>query len=138
MKQVVIDSNIIFAALRSNNAAFREFLSNPSYRFFTANFLIAEIFKHKERILRNSKAGEEDTFEYLNKILQKLNFVNEEFISTANLIHAYRLCNDIDPKDTPFVALALELECKLWTKDLEIKQGLLKKGFDNFFDDTLS
>ena len=138
MKSVVIDSNIIFAALRSNNAAFREFLNNSSYKFFTANFLIAEIFKHKERILRNSKASEEETFEYLNKILQKINFVNEEFISTANFIHAFRLCNDIDPKDTPFVALTLELECKLWTKDQELKQGLLKKGFDNFFDDPLS
>jgi predicted nucleic acid-binding protein len=52
----------------------------------------------------------------------------EETISTTNFIHAY------DEKDTPFVALTLEIEGVLWTKDEKLKVGLRKKGFNHFFE----
>ncbi len=68
--------------------------------------------------------------------MQRINFVNEEFISLGNMIHAYKLCTGVDEKDTVFVALSLELEAALWTKDDKLKNGLRTKGFDNFFDDT--
>ena len=35
-----------------------------------------------------------------------------------------------------FVALALELDAELWTKDKKLKTELLRKGFDNFFRDA--
>ncbi|MEM1322332.1 MAG: PIN domain-containing protein [Bacteroidota bacterium] len=68
-------------------------------------------------------------------MLNKIIFVNEADISTVNFIAAYRLCKDIDEKDTPFIALSLELECKIWTRDKELKYGLLKKGFDAFYEE---
>lgn len=52
------------------------------------------------------------------------------------MIEAYRLCHDIDEKDTPFLALALEMEAKLWTSDEILKSGLMKKGFRGFFDES--
>lgn len=136
MKKLVIDSNIIFAALRGINSKTRNRLLNSEDQYYTPNFLIGEIFKHKERILRNSKASEEETYEFLLKILNKINFVNEENISIENFVSAYRLCKGIDEKDTPFVALALELGFEFWTRDKKLKNGLRQKGFDHFFDET--
>lgn len=78
-------------------------------RFFTPNFLMVEIFKHKERILHKSKATEDEVYEILYKTLHKINFVNEETISLGNFIEAYKLCGNIDENDTPFVALTLEI-----------------------------
>lgn len=69
--------------------------------------------------------------------MQQISFVNEEFISLGNMIHAYKLCSGIDEKDTVFVALSLELEAELWTQDKELKNGLQTKGFDNFFDELI-
>jgi predicted nucleic acid-binding protein len=57
-------------------------------------------------------------------------------ISLANAIYAYRLCSDIDEKAPPFVALTLELEGKLWTRDEVLKQGLTNKNFTDFFDES--
>ena len=67
--------------------------------------------------------------------MQHIHFVNEELISTDNFFEAYHLCKGVDENDTAFVALYLELGGKLWTKDAELKTGLKKKGFDNFFEE---
>jgi len=112
-KQVIVDTNIIFKALRSKFSDFRKIFDKKELEFYCPNYLIAEIFKHKERILKASKANESETYELLEKTLQRINFVNEEFISLGNLIHANRLCKSIDEKDTLFVALSLELEAEL-------------------------
>lgn len=135
MKKLIIDSNIVFSALRGKNSKTRNRILNSEDKLFTPNFLIGEIFQHKERIIKNSKASEEETYEFLFKIINRITFINEENISTGNFIEAYRLSKDIDEKDTPFVALSLELGYKLWTRDDELKTGLRKKGFDNFFDE---
>ncbi|WP_322744651.1 PIN domain-containing protein [Cuspidothrix issatschenkoi] len=43
-------------------------------------------------------------------------------------------CKDIDESDTPHVALTLQLEGLLWTGDKKLKEGLIIKGFDKFFE----
>jgi predicted nucleic acid-binding protein len=91
---------------------------------------MVEIFKHKERILKSTKAAEEEVNEYLYTILSKINFVNESTISPGSFVEAFRLCGGVDEKDVPFVALALELEADLWTRDTELKISLVKNGFD--------
>lgn len=136
MKKIVVDTNILFSSLRAKNSKLRQVLDREDCRFFTPNFLMVEIFKHKERILQKSKVTEDEVYEILYKMLHKINFVNEETISLGNFIEAYRLCGDIDEKDTPFVALTLEIEGEFWTKDDVLKRGLIKKGFDSFFDEN--
>lgn len=136
MKSIIVDTNIIFSALRSSDSHTRTKLLASRHKFYAPNFLVVEIFKHKERILQKSKAREEEVYEFLNKVLQKIHFINEELIGTEHIIEAYHLCKDVDEKDTPFVALAFEMEAELWTRDQELKEGLLRKGFDKFFSES--
>ena len=135
MRNIVVDSNILFSALRPNSRTRNKILNSEDH-YFTANFLIVEIFKHKEAILKKSKASEEETLVFLSKILTRIQFISEENISTANFIAAYRLCKDIDEKDSVFVALSLELGYELWTRDAVLKSGLRKRGFQNFYDEN--
>ncbi|MEM1323246.1 MAG: type II toxin-antitoxin system VapC family toxin, partial [Bacteroidota bacterium] len=69
MKKIIIDSSILFAALRGKHSKTRNKLLESDLQFYTPNFLIGEIFKHKERILHHSKASDEETYEFLLKIL---------------------------------------------------------------------
>ena len=59
-----------------------------------------------------------------------ITFVSEELISERSWISAYGLTKDVDEDDTPFVALALELNTKLWTGDKTLAKGLYQKGSD--------
>ena len=138
MKTIVIDSNIVLASLRSRDSVLRQkIMTTTQYRFTTVNFLFVEIFKHKEKIFKNAKATEEEQLQFLNNVIQKIQFQQEEIISIHNFFEAYHLCKDIDKKDIPFVALSLELDAPLWTRDSILKTHLISKGFTNFFDESI-
>lgn len=113
MEKVVIDTNILFSALRNASQSFRLLLYNEVFRFYAPKYIIVEIFEHKERIIQKSQASPQDIYDYLDLILQRIQFVGNDFISTANYLAAYQLCKEVDEDDTPFVALSLELNAKL-------------------------
>lgn len=138
MKTIIIDSNIVLASLRSRDSVLRKkIITTTQYRFTTVNFLFVEIFKYKEKIFKNARATEEEQLQFLNNVIQKIQFQQEEIISLHNFFEAYHLCKDIDKKDIPFVALSLELDAPLWTRDTILKEHLISKGFTNFFDESI-
>lgn len=132
MRKIVIDHNILFAAIHTKNSYTRRKLLDSGCQFYTPNFLIVELFKHRPRIVEKAKASEEEVLSYLSQILQKIHLYNEELISTANFFNAFHLCKGVDENDTTYVALTLELDAELWTRDNVLKSGLRAKGFDRF------
>lgn len=137
MKKVVIDHNIVYSALRAKDSQTRrKLLATTSVQFFTPNYLIVELFKHRPRIVANSDASESEILSFVSKVFQKIHFFNEELISIPNFIEAYHLCKEIDEDDTAYIALSLEIDAEFWTRDDVLKKGLKLKGFDNFFDEN--
>jgi predicted nucleic acid-binding protein len=132
---IIVDTNIIFSILRVGKSKAREIIFEHEHlQFYAPNFLSVEIFKHKERILVKGKIQEDEVYELLQSLFDKIHFVNETLVSIENIMYAYRLCKDVDEKDIPFVALCLELDALLWTKDEKLKTHLQSKGFDSFFE----
>jgi predicted nucleic acid-binding protein len=134
MKKVIIDTNILFAALRGRNRKLRTILSNKQYQFYAPHHLFVEIFKHKERILSSTKGDESEVYDLLHLLFQEIRFVNETQISIENFVKAYYLCKETDENDMLFIALALELNADIWTKDEKLKKGLIAKDFHQFID----
>ncbi|MCF8360435.1 MAG: nucleotide-binding protein [Prolixibacteraceae bacterium] len=132
-KSVVVDTNLIFSALIPKASKIREILFESNMTFFAPNFLITEIYKHKEKLIKNSKLDESEFYLYFNGIIEKIQFVPIDFISIESRQKAYELCNDIDIKDTPFIALTIDLNLPIWTGDKKLKDGLRTKGFNDFF-----
>lgn len=130
---VVIDSNILFSMLWSKSSPLREVLFNKSYKFHAPHYLFVELFKHKERLMQSTKNQSSEVYEYLYKILNKIQFHNEDIIDLSTKKQAYLLCKDQDIYDVPFVALALTLDAYLWTGDKKLIKHLQKSGFSNIF-----
>ena len=84
-------------------------------------------------MLKLTKLNEIEFFTFFNRIVENVKFVPLSFISTESREQAYNLCLDVDLKDIPFVALAIELNAPLYTGDNKLKSGLTAKGFDNFY-----
>ncbi len=131
----IIDTNLIFSALIPKASKIRELLFEETIAFFAPNFLITEIYKHKEKLIKNSKLSESEFYLYFTQIIEKIQFVPIEIISLESRQIAYDFCKDIDIKDTPFIALAIELNLPVWTGDKRLKDGLKLKGFNNFFSE---
>ncbi len=131
---VIVDANVAFKCLVSNRGDLRVRVGpggHPS--FYSPRFLFVELFKHKGRLARASQLPEKDLLEALQTLLGQLEFVNEANIPLGTWAEAYRLCRDIDEKDTAYVALTLHLEGQLWTEDDALRKALSARGFDCFF-----
>jgi len=133
--RVVVDANIAFRALAQGRGDLRARLELPDDQvFFAPFFVLVELYKHKERIQRQSALAEDAVLTALHELCECLTFIREAEIAIGTWVEAGRLINDVDPKDTPYVALTLHLGAKLWTHDSELKQGLRAKGFDEFWE----
>jgi len=72
--------------------------------------------------------------EALYTLVSRIEFVPEVGIPLGTWMEAHRLCRTVDEKDTPYVALTLHLDGRLWTEDRELKSGLRANGFVSFFE----
>jgi predicted nucleic acid-binding protein len=134
MKTVVVDANIAFRSLTSKRGYLGSAHQPPAHiRFIAPRFVFVELFKHKERLVRATEHSEEDLLIALNTVMSRLEFTDESAIPLGIWVEASRLCAPTDPKDIPYVALALFHNADLWTKDEELKAGLRKREFDRFY-----
>jgi predicted nucleic acid-binding protein len=132
---VVVDTNILFAALVGRRSPLREaLLMEAGVRLYSPRFIFTELFKHKDRLLAATELSEDELLEAVSALFSRLSFEDEGAIPLGDWIQARRLCSDVDEKDTPFVALTIHLNARLWTEDAELKRGLRAKGFDHFFE----
>jgi len=133
--RIVVDTNILFAALVSRHSRIREILlMQPGLSFCCPRFVFSELFKHKERILAATDLSEDELLDALNSLLAHIQFVDESAIPIGDWLEARRLCSGIDEKDTPFIALTIHLIARLWTEDGELKKGLRTKDFNLFYE----
>lgn len=132
---VIVDANIAFKALAANRGDLRDRLGpSASLTFYSPRFLFVELFKHKERLSVAAKLNEDELLEALHTLVSRLEFVSEANVPLGTWMEAHRLCNDVDEKDTPYIALTLHLDGRFWTDDTTLKLGLRAKGFTAFFD----
>ena len=66
---------------------------------------------------------------YTLALFDKITVVPNLLISLPNYRIAHELCKDIDPKDMTYVALSIELQYTLLTRDKPLADGLRAKGF---------
>ncbi len=132
---VVVDANLAFKALTAGRGDLRDRVSPATpMKFFAPRFLFVELFAHKDELASAAKVTREEMLEALHALVTRLDFVNEANIPVGTWMEAYRLCKGVDEKDTPYVALTLHLDARLWTHDMHLKTGLRNKGFDQFYE----
>lgn len=135
MKTVVIDTNIIFTTLLGKNKKFRDIILSPkSINLYSCKYTILELFKYKEKIQKYSELEEEEILELLYNILKRIHLYDENTLTEESLNRAFSLCNNIDKKDIPIVAVTIELDGLLWTGDKQLKKGLKSKDFNSFYE----
>ena len=119
---LVIDANILFSAIIRQGMT-SDLLVRTDLRLFAPEFILTEFNKYKAVIKRKSKKSN-DEFERLIEIFQRrITLVPEqEFQSFIGKAKSF----SPDPKDTPYLALAMRLNCGIWSNDKPLKNGQTK------------
>jgi predicted nucleic acid-binding protein len=133
-RPVVIDTNILFSCLLKNQSEFSRLIFGTPNQFYICESVIIELFKHKERILALSRLDESDIVRLFYTLLRNITVYREILIAPSIRERAYALCRNIDPADSPHVALTIHLNGVLWTGDEKLKKALRLKGFHSFFE----
>lgn len=130
--KIVVDTNIVFNAIISGKGNIGDILFNSSrnYFFFLSQFMIEEISKYSEKLSKASKLPYDKLNDAKQRVLSQITLISEEIILAIHWKDAFELMKDIDVKDTPFVALAFEMDALLWTGDKKLSIGLKMLGYD--------
>ncbi len=120
--QLIIDSNVIMSALIANGAT-RMLIFNSELVLFAPEHTLAEIEKHKTELLKKSKMKSDSFDLLLSLILNEISVIEkkeyEEYIKEAT-----DLLSDKD--DAPFLALAMNFNCGIWSNDRGLKEDQKK------------
>jgi predicted nucleic acid-binding protein len=131
--KIIVDTNIVFSALLKTHTTFGQIIFNSEgiFEFYSPHYLRSEIRKHWDRIKKISKLTDQQIEESYDSLLTKINFINEEIIPEKIWVDSEQITDNFDIDDIDFVALTKYLKGKLWTGDLELRDGLKSNGFKN-------
>lgn len=115
--KIVVDTNVVFSGILNTSSKIGKILINSraNFQFYSCDLLRVEILKHRNKLLKLTKLPDLELAELETLITKNITFINEGLLPQALILSAEILLKDIDPSDTPFVALAKHLDAKRWT-----------------------
>jgi len=115
---LVLDANILFAALIRNNVT-RELIVSEDITLFAPEFILNEVEKHFKDICERSGKTILDIRQTLLALSQIIVFIPEAEL-TNYLSNARRISPD--QNDALYFALALKIHCPIWSNDKKLKE----------------
>ena len=115
---LVIDANVLFSALIKDSFAYN-LLFSGSFHLFAPEYIFTELEKHKEELLKKTELTDEEFFRLLETLKRRVIIVPlEELVPYVE--EAEKLAPD--PDDMAYFALALKLNCAIWSNDKKLKE----------------
>ena len=116
---IVVDANVLFGTLIKGDSFAYGLLFNEKFHLFTPEYIFIELEKHKEEILKKTERIEEEFFRLIETLKHRIVIVPlEELVPYVE--EAEKLTPDSD--DLAYFALALKLNCAIWSNDKKLKQ----------------
>ncbi len=121
--QVVIDTNILISALIKDDSATSKIIKSGIFEIYYPEDGMFELEKYRGYIIKKrKKALQRKSFDYALSFLLESIIVVPSLLYEDKIRRAYEIMKNIDEKDTPFLALALKLQCPIWSNDDDFKK----------------
>jgi predicted nucleic acid-binding protein len=80
--KIIVDTNIAFSAILNTKSVIGDLIlnSNNIFQFWSCHYLLNEIDKHWDKLLKISKLSESNLHEAQRIIYSNISFINEEQI----------------------------------------------------------
>jgi predicted nucleic acid-binding protein len=118
--RLVIDTNRLAAALIKSSVN-REIILSDKFTLFSPDYVLTEIDKNREYLVKKAKLNNSEFEEILVTLLDHIHLIPFKNFK-KNYLKAFKIMKDIDPDDTPFLALGISLNSDgIWTEDKHFK-----------------
>jgi len=115
---LVVDANVLFSALIKDSFSYA-LLFNEKFHLFMPEYIFIELEKHKEEIMEKTERTAEELFRLVETLKRRIVIVPLEEL-VHHVEEAERLTPD--PDDMAYFALALKLNCAIWSNDKQLKE----------------
>jgi len=117
--KLVTDTNVLFSFFRKESETRKLMLNFEILELLTPSFCIDELRKHKKLICQKSALSNGEFEEVLDDLLIFVKVSQpsgyKEFLRDAKAVSP-------DPDDVDLFALALKLDCPIWSNDKGLKE----------------
>ncbi|MEK6890891.1 MAG: PIN domain-containing protein [Nanoarchaeota archaeon] len=117
--RIIIDNNIVFSIMKPDSVSSLLFYNMlEKYEFFAPSYLIEEFNNNEKECFAKSKTSIDDFKLRKKEVFSRIKFIEldyykEEVKKLINLIS--------DKDDIVYLALALKMDCTLWSNDSLLK-----------------
>lgn len=119
--KLVVDTNRIMAALIKDSAS-RRILYSKTFEFVSAEYSKTEIKHYEKTILEKSELTQLDYNRLFEQLFDRITLFEKTEIKPFFWNAALETMKPIDETDTPFLALALQEQCAIWSDDKHFLQ----------------
>ena len=123
---LVVDNNVLFSIMNPSSVASYLF-SSLRAEFSTTEYVKSELNKYKEDCLSKSKLSEHEFEIRQSEVEKSIKFFKSSEYESL-LMEAIKSLPE-DPKDSPYLALALAIKAAIWSNDPHLKRQSLVKVF---------
>ena len=127
MIDYVIDANILMSILISGKASYKPILKY--YNFISPEFVLVELEKYKDILKKRTKMKDDELLQWTYFVFSEITILPQYALTSESLEKSKKLLEKVDLKDVTYVALAMQLDLVLLTRDNPLHKGLRKQGF---------
>ena len=123
--KLLVDTNRIMATPIKDSDS-RKIIKNSDIEFVTICLSKDELEKYKDYIKEKSGVTDDEFKVVFNRIMRNVSVLRDDLIRPF-MQEAKEIMDNIDKKDTPFIAAALATGFSIWSEDEHFdKQSLIK------------
>ena len=116
--EVVIDTNILVSALIKDHSDNAELIKKGYFKVYFPEYGLIELNRYQAYIkAKREKSSQHQSIEYAQDFLLKSIQIVPLNLYRQRLNEALEIMKDIDEKDAPILALAMQLNCPVWSND---------------------
>ncbi|MDD3264253.1 MAG: PIN domain-containing protein [Candidatus Nanoarchaeia archaeon] len=114
---LVVDANILFSVLIKSGKT-EELIFDSRFNLFAPEFLFEEFIKYEDFIIKKTGRNSVEFSNLITILKKRIKTISRE--QTFNFLEkAKEICPD--EKDVDYFAIAIKLNCALWSNDKELK-----------------
>jgi len=115
---LVVDTNILVSALIKDHSKNAELIKTGYFKVYFPEYGLKELDRYQAYIkAKREKSSQHQSIEYAQEFLLKSIQIVPFNLYRQRLNEAFEIMKDIDEKDAPILALAMQLNCPVWSND---------------------